>query len=88
MSIDLDVENEQPEAKELVLVKHDNVFWPAKIVRKIDGEITEIEIFNELKTKKTVEHIKLKPFQKLAKVPKRSKAWKAAYEKAVMELEK
>ena len=70
------------------MFKHDNVFWPDKIVLKIYGKITKIEIFNELKTKKTVEHIKLKPFQKLAKVPKRSKAWKAAYEKAVMKLEK
>ena len=58
------------------------MFWPAKVVKKIDGngELTEIELFDESRTKKTVEHIKTKPFEKLPKVPaKRTKAWKEAY---------
>ena len=64
------------------------LYWPAKIIRKIDGEITEIEMFDNEKTRKTVEHIKLKAFEKLVKVPvKRSKAWKKAYEKAIIEFE-
>ena len=42
------------------MVKIANLYWPAKIIRKIDGEITEIEVFDELKTRKIVEHIKLK----------------------------
>ena len=72
----------EQEQVELVMVKIVNLYWPAKIIKKIDGEITEIEVFDELKTRKTVEHIKLKAFEKLKKVPaKRSKAWKEAYEK-------
>ena len=78
----------EQEQVELVMVKIVNLYWPAKIIKKIDGEITEIEVFDELKTRKTVEHIKLKAFEKLKKVPaKRSKAWKEAYEKAIMELD-
>ena len=78
----------EQERNELVMVKIVNLYWPAKIIKKIDGEITEIEMFDDEKTRKTVEHIKLKPFEKLVKVPaKRSKAWKEAYEKAVMEFE-
>ena len=78
----------EQEQVELVMVKIVNLYWPAKIIKKIDGEITEIEVFDELKTRKTVEHIKLKAFEKLKKIPaKRSKAWKEAYEKAIMELD-
>ena len=78
----------EQEQVELVMVKIANLYWPAKIIKKIDGEITDIEVFDELKTRKIVEHIKLKTFEKLKKVPaKRSKAWKEAYAKAIMELE-
>ena len=57
----------EQEQVELVMVKIVNLYWPAKIIKKIDGEITEIEVFGELKTRKTVEHIKLKAFEKLKK---------------------
>ena len=64
-----------------------SIYWPAKLIRKIDGEVSEIELFDETNTKKTVEHIKLKPFEKLDKIPaRRNKYWKEAYFKALEEL--
>ena len=61
------------------------MFWPAKIVKKM-GELTEIKLFDEERTKKTVENTKLKPFEKLKKVSaNRSKYWKTAYELALLE---
>ena len=48
------------------------------------GEISEIQLFDDIGTKKTVEHIKLKPFEKLDKIPaRRNKYWKEAYARAL-----
>ena len=57
--------------------------WPAKFVSNINGEVTEIELFDGEGTRKRVEHVKLKPFNKLAKIPRRSTLWKEAYAKAL-----
>ena len=57
--------------------------WPARFIANIDGEITEIELFDEEGSRKRVEHVKLKPFNKLPKIPKRSNLWKEAYAKAL-----
>ena len=55
----------------------------------IDGDVTEIQLFDDLGTQMAAQHLKLKPFEKLKKVPeKRSKAWKEAYKKALSVLEK
>ena len=82
-----DIENDDSKG-ELVWVKLASIAWPAKMIRKVDGELSEIEMYDGLKTKKIVEHIKLKPFQKLKKIPvKRNKHWKEAYASAVNELE-
>ena len=60
----------------LVWVKLASMFWPAKLVRSL-GELTEIELFDEENSKKTVQNMRLKPFEKLKKVPtKRNKFWK------------
>ena len=70
----------------LVWVKLASTYWPARLIRSVDGELSEIELFDG--TKKTMEHIKLKPFEKLAKIPtKRSKIWKNMYALALKELE-
>ena len=70
----------------LVWVKLASLWWPAKVVKKI-GELAEIELFDDDKTKKTVENIKLRPFEKLGKIPpRRNKFWKAAYSLALEEL--
>ena len=72
----------------LVWVKLANLFWPARLVAKVDGELSKIELFDEEKTIKTVEHIKIKPFEKLKKIPsKRTKYWKDAYAKALEEFD-
>ena len=68
---------EEAETRILVWVRLANQNWPAKVVRYI-GELTEIE-----NSTKTVENTKIKPFEKLTKVPKRSNLWKAAYNKAL-----
>ena len=74
--------------KTLVWVKLASIFWPARMIGKVDGELSEIELFDGLHTKKTVEHIKLKPFEKLKKIPvKRSKYWKEFYALALLVLE-
>lgn len=70
-------------ATSLVWVKLANQPWPAKMISNVDGEISEVELFDEEGTRKMIEHIKLKPFSKLDKIPKRSNLWKAAYEKAL-----
>ena len=83
----VDTIEEEDEKIELVWVKLASIYWPAKLIRKIDGEVSEIELFDETNTKKTVEHIKLKPFEKLDKIPaRRNKYWKEAYFKALEEL--
>ena len=52
---------------------------PSTCFSKVDGELTEVEMFDDQNTKKTVEHIKLKPFTKLTKMPaRRSQYWKDA----------
>ena len=81
-------ENDAENEARLVWVKLANLFWPARLVAQVDGELSKIELFDEEKTIKTVEHIKIKPFEKLKKVPaKRTKYWKDAYAKALEELE-
>ena len=73
---------------ELVWVKLASIYWPAKLIRKINGEISEIELFDETNTKKIVDHIKLKPFEKLDKIPaRRNKHWKEAYSLALEKLQ-
>ena len=75
-------------AKTLVRVKLASIFWPARMIGKVARELSEIELFDGLHTKKTVEHIKLKPFEKLKKIPvKRSKYWKEFYALALLVLE-
>ena len=70
---------------EIVWVKISQIFWPAKILRKL-GEITEVELFDNEHTKQMVQNSKLKPFQALTKVPKnRSKYWKDAYKLALFD---
>ena len=65
-----------------------NLLWLAKLVSKVDGELTEVELFDDQNTKKTVEHIKLKPFTKLRKMPaRRSQYWKDAYARALLEFD-
>ena len=44
---------------------------------------SEIDFFDDENSTKTVENTKIKPFEKLTKVPKRSNLWKAAYNKAL-----
>ena len=79
---------EEDSTGDLVWVKLASIAWPAKMIRKVNGELSEIEMFDGIKTKKVVEHIKLKPFQKLKKVPvKRNRHWKDAYALALSELE-
>ena len=73
---------EEAEPRTLVWVRLANQNWPAKVVRYI-GELTEIEFFDEENSTKTVENTKIKPFEKLTKVPKRSNLWKAAYNAAL-----
>lgn len=73
---------EEAETRTLVWVRLANQNWPAKVVRYI-GELTEIEFFDDENSTKTVENTKIKPFEKLTKVPKRSNLWKAAYNKAL-----
>ena len=81
-----EAEQEGVQGQSIVWVKLVSLWWPAKILRKI-GELTEIELFDENKTKKTVENIKLRPFEKLQKIPtRRNKFWKAAYSLALEEL--
>ena len=71
----------------LVWAKITSMFWPARIVRKL-GELTEVQLFDEERTKKILQNTKLKPFEKLKKVSSnRSKYWKAAYELALLELD-
>ena len=48
-TIDADTEKD---AKTLVGMKLANIFWSAKMVGKVDGELTEIELFDELQKKK------------------------------------
>ena len=51
------------------------------------GELTQIELFDEENSKKTVQNTMLKPFEKLKKVPtKRNKFWKQAYNLALQKL--
>ena len=79
---DMDEDGEQT----LVWVKLASMFWPAKLVRSL-GELTEIELFDEENSKKTVQNTRLKPFEKLKKVPtKRNKFWKQAYNLALQKL--
>ena len=52
------------------------MFWPAKLLPKVDEDLSEIELFDEPKTNKIVEHVKVKPFNRLEK---RSKYWREAY---------
>ena len=74
---------------ELVWVKLASVYWPAKLVGRVNGELSEIELFDDEGTKKTVEHIKIKPFEKLDKIPaRRNKYWKEAYALALEKLPK
>ena len=55
------------------------MFWPATVIRKM-GELTEIQMFDDECTKKVVQNTKIKPFQKLQKVPgNRNRYWKKAY---------
>ena len=51
----------------LVWAKITSMFWPARIVRKL-GELTEVQLFDEERTKKILQNTKLKPFEKLKKV--------------------
>ena len=76
-------EQEVPSSPVLFWVRLANQPWPARFVSNIDGEITEIELFDEECSRKRVEHVKLKPFSKLPKIPRRSKMWKDAYAKAL-----
>ena len=83
------VEEEGSNDVSLVWVKIGNIFWPAKVVRMINGDVTEIQLFDNLASQMAAQHLKLKPFDKLKKVPeKRSKAWKEAYKMALSLLEK
>ena len=83
------VEEEGSNDVSLVWVKIGNIFWPAKVGRMIDGDVTEIQLFDDLGTQMAAQHLKLKPFEKLKKVPeKRSKAWKESYKVALSLLEK
>ena len=87
---DVSFESIDDDKPTLVWVKIATMFWPEKVIKQKEGngELTYIELFDESRTKKTVEHIKMKPFEKLPKVlTKRSKAWKAAYACAVAILE-
>ena len=57
------------------------------VIEILQVELTEIELFDEEKTKKTVESGKVKPFQKLTKIPtKRNRFWRAAYNLALEKL--
>ena len=63
------------------------MFWPATVIRKM-GELTEIQMFDDECTKKVVHNTKIKPFQKLQKVPgNRNRYWKEAYELACKEID-
>ena len=87
--ITIPVEEEGSNDVSLVCVKIGNIFWPAKVGRMIDGDVTEIQLFDDLGTQMAAQNLKLKPFEKLKKVPeKRSKAWKEAYKVALSLLEK
>ena len=66
----------------LVWVKLANQPWPAKLISN-EGEVSEVELFDEEGTRKMIEHIKLKPFSRLNKIPRRSNLWKAAYTRAL-----
>ena len=44
----------------LVWAKITSMFWPARIVRKL-GELTEVQLFDEERTKKILQNTKLKP---------------------------
>ena len=66
----------------LVWVKLANQLWPAKLISN-EGEVSEVELFDEEGTRKMIEHIKLKPFSRLNKIPRRSNLWKAAYTRAL-----
>ena len=71
----------------LVWAKISSIFWPARIISVAENS-TEVELFDDTKTKKVVESSKVKPFNKLDKVPvKRSKCWKQAYDLALREFE-
>ena len=82
-SVERDVHSSEEPATNLVWAKPANQPWPAKIISKVDGEISEEELFDEEGTRKMIEHIKLKPFSKLSKIPRRSNIWKAAYARAL-----
>ena len=80
-------EVEEDHSNDLVWVKLAALYWLAKVLRKL-GELTVIRLFDEDETEQTVENIKLKPFEKLGRIPARRNAfWKAAYSKALKELE-
>ena len=64
------------------------MFWPAKLIEKIDENQSKVEMFDNDDTTKIVNNMKMKPFNKLAKIPpKRSKIWIEAYQWAVNEME-
>ena len=80
-------EVEEDHSNDLVWVKLAVLYWLAKVLRKL-GELTVIRLFDKDETEQTVENIKLKPFEKLGRIPaRRNPLWKAAYSKALKELE-
>ena len=63
------------------------LWWPCKSTAR-DAEVTSIKIYDDMATKLDVEWVKLKPFNKLSKIPKsRPAEWKRAYERAIAEFE-
>ena len=79
---EIEIQNDKEDhSNDLVWVKLAALYWPAKILRKI-GELTVIRLFDDDETEQTVENIKLKPFEKLGRIPaQRNPLWKAAYSK-------
>ena len=61
-------EVEEDHSNDLVWVKLAALYWLAKVLRK-PGELTVIRLFDEDETEQTVENIRLKPFEKLGRIP-------------------
>ena len=67
-----------------------NVWWPCKLLESLEvgHEVATMEVYDDARTAMNVEVTELKPFEKLARIPRsRTAEWRRAYERAMAEYE-
>ena len=68
------------------MYKIKNTMWPCWVISHGGNEIANVKIYDDAGTDLDVEAVKLKPFERLTRIPRsRTAEWRRAYDRALMD---